>query len=117
MILFVCLGVALHVCKRFVVLLYGVQGGMHTFDSQSLSLPSPALHSTLNRMAISLSFTQIDTYPHTYRHSPCFCLQEYVGVKPNSVSDMMGAFAKTRPGLASSLVDSLFIVILVLFLV
>lgn len=82
---------------------------MHTFDSVSLSLPSPALHSTLNRMAISLSFTQIDTYPHAYRHSPCFCLQEYIGVKPNCLSDMMGAFAKTRPGLSDSFVNSLFL--------
>lgn len=64
--LFLRLGVALHVCRRFSVLLYDVQGGMHTFGSPSLSLPSPALHSTLNRMAISPSFNQIDTYPHTH---------------------------------------------------
>lgn len=52
---------------------------------------------------------------HTYRHSPCFCLQEYIGVKPNCLGDMMGAFAKTRHGLSGSFVNPLFLFFKVLF--
>lgn len=50
--------------------------GTQTFGSLSISMPSHALHSTLNRIAISFSHTQADTYPHTHRYSPCFHLHE-----------------------------------------
>lgn len=120
--LFLCLCVSVFYCMFTGAFLRCVAdckhtGSMHRFGSLSLSLslPSPALHSTLNSMAMSLSFTQIDTNPHTHRHSPCFGLQEYIGVKPNCLSDMMGASAKTRSGLSGSFVNSMFFFFKVFF--
>ena len=39
-------------------------------------------------------------HEHTHTQSPCFCLQDYIGVKPNCLSDMMGTSAKTKSGLS-----------------
>ena len=85
-------------------------GGMHRFGSVSLSLPSPALHSTLNRMALRLSFTQIDTHTHTLAHIPLvFVSKDYIGVTPYCLSDLMGASAITTSGSSESFVNSSFL--------
>lgn len=71
-----CLGIIPHVRRRFFrISLWCTADCKHTWGhaqvwlSVCLSLPSPALHSTLNTMAISPSFTQIDTTPPTHTHT------------------------------------------------
>lgn len=46
------------------------------------------------------------TLTQTHRYLPCFCLKGYFGGRLSCLSDMTGAFAKTRPGLRGRFINS-----------
>lgn len=73
---FLCLCVTLHV-NRFLFSVSLHNGWLiqekkkknrhvHMFGSLSFTVPSPVLHSTLNKIAISLLHIQTDTHPRTF---------------------------------------------------